>query len=87
MYRDRLSIIIHKIAQGDTTFVEPFLRKPGGRKYLENITLILINTLPTYHLHEKEELYGAFIEILDKLEHRIARQQEGESILSKISWN
>jgi hypothetical protein len=83
MYNDRLQLIIDKIAQGDTSFVETFFKKPGGKKYLENITLILINTLPYQH-QEKTELYSAFVEILDKLHERVQRQHDGDAILKKI---
>lgn len=72
--------IIRTISKGDTSFVERFFRQPGGRKYLENITLILINTLP-YHYDEKEELYHGFVEVLNRMEQRIRRQQEGQEIL------
>ena len=83
MYNDRLQVIIDKIAQGDTSFVQPFFARPGGKKYLENITLILINTLH-YQQYEKEELFAAFVEILNKLEQRIKRQDQGAVILRKV---
>jgi len=41
--------IIRTISKGDTSLVEGFFRKPGGRKYLENIALILINALPHHY--------------------------------------
>ena len=75
--------IIRSISKGDTSLVERFFRQPGGRKYLENITLILINTLPQ-HYGEKEELYLGFVEVLDRMEQRIHRQQEGEEILEAV---
>lgn len=75
--------IIRTISKGDTSLVERFFRHPGGRKYLENITLILINTLPQ-HYGEKEELYLGFVELLDRMEQRISRQQEGNEILASI---
>ena len=78
--------IIRAISKGDTSQVERFFRQPGGRKYLENITLILINTLP-YNLDEKEELYLGFVEVLDRMEQRIRRQQEGGEILETVFQN
>ena len=75
--------IIRAISKGDTSLVEHFFRKPGGRKYLENITLILINTLP-HHYGEKEELYQGFVEVLDLMEQRIRRQQQGQDILETV---
>src|SRR4051812_3658786 len=78
--------IIRAISKGDTHFVESFFRQPGGRKYLENITLILINTLPS-HYGKKEELYLGFIEVLDRMEQRIHRQKEGQEILEDVFRN
>jgi len=75
--------IIRTISKGDTSMVERFFRQPGGRKYLENITLILINTLPQ-HYGEKEELYLGFVEVLDRMEQRIHRQQEGAEIIETV---
>ena len=78
--------IIHAISKGDTSLVESFFRKPGGRKYLENITLILINALP-HHYDEKEELYLGFVEVLDHMEQRIRRKNEGQEILEGVFEN
>ena len=75
--------IIRAVSKGDTSLVERFFRQPGGRKYLENITLILINTLPR-HYGEKEELYLGFVEVLDRMEQRIHRQQQGNEILETV---
>jgi hypothetical protein len=75
--------IIRTISKGDTSLVERFFRQPGGRKYLENITLILINTLP-HHYGKKEELYLGFVEVLDRMEQRIRRQKEGQDILKDV---
>jgi hypothetical protein len=66
----------------DTTLLERFFRRPGGRNYLENITLILINTLP-HSYSEKEALYLDFRAVLDDMEQHI-RQKEGEEILDGI---
>ncbi|ANE51655.1 hypothetical protein [Flavisolibacter tropicus] len=74
--------IIGSIGKGDTSLVEKFFRQPGGRKYLENITLILINALP-HHYEEKEEMYLGFVEVLDHMEQRI-RQKEGQEILEDV---
>ena len=78
--------IIRIISKGDTSLLESFFRRPGGRKYLENITLILINTLP-HNYDDKEELYLGFIEVLDRMEQRIRRQNEGQGILDDIFRN
>ena len=75
--------IIRTISKGDTSLVESFFRKPGGRKYLENITLILINALP-HHYGEKEELFLGFVEVLDRMEQRIERQKDGQDILEDV---
>ena len=75
--------LIRTISKGDTSFVESFFRRPGGRRYLENITLILINTLP-HHYDDKEELYLGFVEVLDRMEQRIQRQNEGQEILEEV---
>jgi hypothetical protein len=83
MYNERLEQIINTIAKGDTSFVETFFKRPGGRKYLENITLILINTLPQEQ-EEKEALYVGFVQVLNKIETRIRRQAEGQKVLDEI---
>jgi hypothetical protein len=75
--------IMRSISKGDTSAVESFFKLPGGRRYLENITLILINTLP-HHYNEKEELYRDFVAVLDNMEQRIERLNEGEAILNNI---
>lgn len=77
---DHLRDAIRTIAKGDTRLAESFFRRPGGRRYLENLSLILINTLLP-HATEKEEMYHGFVEVLDHMEGRILRQQEGEEIL------
>jgi hypothetical protein len=77
--------IIRTISKGDTSLVESFFRRPGGRKYLENITLILINALP-HHYNEKEEMYLGFVEVLDHMEQRI-RQKEGQEMLENVFRN
>jgi hypothetical protein len=79
---DHFRDAILSIAKGDTSFAERFFRRPGGRRYLENISLILINTLVP-HATEKEEMYLGFVEVLDRMEQRIKRQQEGEELLAE----
>lgn len=78
--------LIRVISKGDTRLVESFFRRPGGRKYLENITLILIHTLP-HQYGEKEEMYQGFVEVLDRMEDRIRRKNEGEEILEGVFGN
>lgn len=75
--------LINTISKGDTSLAERFFRQPGGRKYLENITLILINTLP-HHCGEKEALYLGFLKVLDGMEQRIRRQKEGQELLETV---
>ena len=79
---EHLKNAIHTISKGDTRFAESFFRRPGGRRYLENISLILINTLAP-HATEKEEMYRGFVEVLDRMEGRIRRQQDGGAILDE----
>lgn len=71
---------ICSIARGDTRLAESFFRRPGGRRYLEHISLILINTLAP-HATEKEEMYLGFVAVLDQMEQRVQRQWEGADIL------
>ena len=77
---DHLEEAIRSIVRGDTRLAESFFRRPGGRRYLENISLILLNTLVP-HATEKEDMYLGFVEVLDQMEQRILRQLEGEEIL------
>ena len=83
---DFLDDAIRNIAKGDTRFVESFFRRPGGRRYLENLSLILLNTLVP-HAAEKEEMYLGFVQVLDHMEGRILRQLEGEEILEEALHN
>jgi hypothetical protein len=83
---EHLKDAILSIVKGDTGFAESFFRRPGGRRYLENISLILIHTLVP-HATEKEEMYLGFVEVLDRMEQRIQRQQEGEEILEEALCN
>jgi len=73
---------IRHISKGDTRLAESFFLRPGGRRYLENISLILLNTLVP-HSPEKEEMYLGFVQVLDHIEERILRQHEGEEILEE----
>ena len=77
---DHLADAIRSISKGDTRLAETFFRRPGGRRYLENLSLILLHTLLP-HSTEKEEMYGGFVQVLDHMEGRILRQLEGEEIL------
>jgi hypothetical protein len=43
MYIEKLEQIIHMIAKGDTSSVELLFNKPGGRKYLESIVLVVVS--------------------------------------------
>jgi hypothetical protein len=83
---EHLRDAIRTIAKGDTRFAESFFLRPGGRRYLENISLILLNTLVP-HSTEKEEMYLGFVEVLDQMESRILRQLEGEEILEEALHN
>ena len=78
--------IINNLSKGDTSMIENFFRQPGGRKHLENITLILINMLPHHH-DEKEEMFLGFVEVLERMERRILRQKEGQEILENVFLN
>ena len=83
--KDEINDNSHSIPKGDTALVESFLRQPGGRKYLENITLILINALPQ-PFSQKEELYEGFVSLLNTLEQGY-RQQEGQALLQQVFQN
>ncbi|HEX8334431.1 MAG TPA: hypothetical protein VF622_17540 [Segetibacter sp.] len=79
----KLEQIISIISKGDIQFAEALFSKPGGRKYLENIVLIVISNLPTEE-DEKEDLFKAFVKGLDKIESRIQHQKQGQKILKQI---
>ena len=81
--KEQLNDAIRSIARGDTRLAESFFRRPGGRRYLENISLILLNTLVPDST-EKEDMYLGFVEVLDQMEQRILRQWEGEEILEEV---
>lgn len=79
---EHLRDAIYAISKGDTSLAESFFLRPGGRRYLENISLILLNTIVP-HSTEKEEMYLGFVQVLDHMEERILRQYEGEEILEE----
>lgn len=83
---EHLHEAISQLSKGDTRFAESFFLRPGGRRYLENISLILLHTLVS-HSSEKEEMYHGFVQVLDHLESRILRQYEGEEILEEALYN
>lgn len=82
---EHMNHILRAFRKGDTSGIESLFRRPGGRKYLENLTLILINTLP-HHYEEKEELYLGFVEVLNQMEQHL-RQKEGGELLEGIFRN
>jgi hypothetical protein len=83
---DHLRDSVQTIAKGDTRLAETFFRRPGGRRYLENLSLILLHTLLP-HSTEKEEMYGGFVQVLDHMEGRILRQLEGEELIEGALHN
>ena len=80
---EKLEEIIHIMSKGDTGTVELLFKRPGGRKHLESIVLVVIAT-SSYLQEEKVDLFRAFVKGLDKIEKRIKRQKEGEKILRQI---
>jgi ribosome-associated translation inhibitor RaiA len=80
---EKLEHIIHSISKGDTSVIEVLFKKPGGRKFLEGLVVIVISRLP-YMQEEKEDLFIAFRKALDKIEKRIKHQKEGQKILQQI---
>lgn len=83
---DQLNNTVRTIARGNTSLAESFFVCPGGRRYLENICLILLNSLMP-HSTEKEEMYEGFVEVLNQMESHIIRQWEGEEILEEALHN
>lgn len=80
---ENLEQIIQMISKGDTRSAELLFNKPGGRKYLESIVLVVVSTLPNSR-EEKIDLFSAVIKGLDKIEKRIRRQKEGQNILRQV---
>lgn len=85
MQIEKLEQIIRLIAKGDTSSVELLFNKPGGRKYLESIVLIVISNLP-YAQEEKVDIFVAFMNALNKIEKRIIHQKEGQKILNQVHF-
>jgi len=83
MNMENLEQIIHLISRGDTSSAELLFNKPGGRKYLESIVLVVVSSLP-YEEEEKVDLFSAFIKALNKIEQRIKHQKEGQKILRQL---
>ena len=83
---EHLNDAIRILSKGDTRFAESFFRRPGGRRYLENVSLILLNTLLP-HSTEKEEMYRGFVQVLDRMEERILHQLQGEEIVEAALHN
>ena len=83
---EHLHDAIRILSKGDTRLAESFFRRPGGRRYLENISLILLHTLLP-HATEKAEMFEGFVQVLDNMEGRILRQLEGEEILKEVMHN
>jgi ribosome-associated translation inhibitor RaiA len=80
---EKLDQIVDIISKGDTGAVEGLFSKPGGRKFLESVVLMVMCNLP--HVQEdKEDLFIAFRRALDKIEKRIKRQKEGQKILRQV---
>lgn len=80
---EQLEHIVHIISKGDTRAAEMLFDKPGGRKFLESIVLVVMCNLP-YKQDEKEELFIAFRRALDKIGERIKHQREGQKILKQL---
>ncbi|MCW3108725.1 MAG: hypothetical protein JWQ09_3231, partial [Segetibacter sp.] len=66
---EKLEQIINIISKGDTRSAEVLFNKPGGRKFLESIVLVVVCNLPYQH-EEKGDLFIAFRKALDKIEKR-----------------
>jgi hypothetical protein len=85
MYIENLDHLIKIISKGDTKPAEALFDKPGGRKHLESIVLIVITNLP-YSTEEKEDLFRAFLQMLNNLETRIKHQKAGQKIIEQLYW-
>lgn len=80
---EKLEQIMDIVSKGDTTVIEGLFNKPGGRKFLERVILMVICNLP-YLPEEKEDLFNASRKALDKIEYRIKHQKEGQKILRQV---
>ena len=80
---EKLEQIVNIISKGDTGAVEGLFSKPGGRRFLESVVLMVVYSSP--HMQEdKEDLFMAFRRGLDRIERRIKRQKEGQKILREV---
>jgi len=82
MDTEEVEHIINIISKGNIGTAEMLFMKPGGRKYLESIVLVILCNMPVEK--EKEEFFSAFRRGLDRIEQRIKRQREGQRILEQI---
>jgi hypothetical protein len=80
---EKLEEIIDIISKGDISAAEVLFNKPGGRKFLERVVLVVICNLP-YEQEQKEELFYAFRKALNKIENRLKHQKEGQKILKDV---
>jgi len=83
MYIENLEQLIKIISKGDTKPAEALFSKPGGRKHLESIVLIVITSLH-YSAEEKEDLFRAFLQMLNNIETRIKHQKAGKKIIEQV---
>ena len=83
MDHQKVTNIINTISKGDLSFAESLFSKPGGRKYFENLVLIVLSNTPMDQ-DEKEELFFAFSKGLNKIVRRIKRQKDGQTILKEV---
>jgi hypothetical protein len=82
MEGEKFEPVTNNISRGDISFAEDLFSKPGGRKYLENILMVLLTSLPEQG--DKDDLFVALVKGLDKIEKRIKRQKEGKEILQQV---
>ena len=80
---EKLKLITSIISKGDTSSAEVLFDKPGGKKYLESLVLVMVSSLPCLQ-DEKEDLFLAFLQGLNTIEKRIKRQKEGHKILRQV---
>jgi ribosome-associated translation inhibitor RaiA len=80
---EKLEQIINIISKGDTHSAEVLFNKPGGRKYLETTVLVFMSAIPSLD-KDKEDLFIAFLKVLDRIENRIKHQKNGQKILRQV---
>lgn len=80
---EKLEQITNLISKGDTSAAEALFKKPGGRKFLESVVLMVVCNLP-YQPEDKENLFIAFRSALNKIENRIKHQEQGQKILMQV---